>query len=442
MEDNTKKFSKWLDNLQQESWQLELLVSGFVIFGLFQALSPVKEFFSLNNFSASGGVALAFLTGVVGFSVIISMHLLLFNLLVHLVLRGLWIGAVGLRYYSGDIDYNNLKYSEKFQKHLKKKIGSFDQYIKKLEDYCSIIFSLSFLLVFIFLSFSVILSILLLPATTLPQGEIKSMMHVAFIIIITLLFLFMVILTVIDFIGQGILKKNRIIGKLYFPIYWVMSYLSLSFLYRPILYNFLDHKKGRRILIWLFPFYIGITLLATLGIEQSNFHTIKYVDSASFIENSQYLSQLAHEENYNFEDVAIGSKTVYKRGLRVFLAHSKNIEDAIVENSTMLTLEEDKRGLYSEVFMSRSSLLEKGDMLVFEEYLNILNENVSIEIDSKSYDQDFLATTLTNKQKGYETFLNLKGLDNGKHTLLFKSKLNAKAKEDTLAIIPFWYFEE
>ena len=440
MEENTKKFTKWLDNLQQESWQLELLVSGFVIFGLFQALAPVKDFFSLNNFSASGGIALAFLTGVVGFSVIVSMHLLLFNLLVHLVLRGLWIGAVGLRYYSGDIDYENLRYSEKFQKYLKKKIGSFDQYIKRLEDYCSIIFSLSFLLVFIFLSFSVILSILLLPATTLSQGENVMIGHKIFIVSITFLFLFMVILTVIDFLGQGILKKNKIIGKLYFPIYWIMSYLSLSFLYRPILYNFLDHKKGRRILFWLFPFYIGISLLSTLSIKQSNFHAFKYEDSASFIQNSEYLNQLTNEENFNFDDVAIGAKTIFKPALRVFLAHSKNIEDAIVAKSTMLTLDEDQRGIYSEVFMSRSSLLEKGSMLVFEEYLNTLNENVSIEIDSKSYNRYFLATTLTNKQKGYETFLNLKGLDNGKHTLLFKSKLNAKAKEDTLAIIPFWYF--
>ena len=33
-----KKFRKLLDKLQQDSWQLELLISGFAIFGLFSSL--------------------------------------------------------------------------------------------------------------------------------------------------------------------------------------------------------------------------------------------------------------------------------------------------------------------------------------------------------------------------------------------------------------------
>lgn len=35
MEDRSKnKLSKWLELLQQESWQLELIISGFAIFWL------------------------------------------------------------------------------------------------------------------------------------------------------------------------------------------------------------------------------------------------------------------------------------------------------------------------------------------------------------------------------------------------------------------------
>ena len=36
-------FKKWLDKLQQESWQLELIISGFAIFGLFTAFEPIFE---------------------------------------------------------------------------------------------------------------------------------------------------------------------------------------------------------------------------------------------------------------------------------------------------------------------------------------------------------------------------------------------------------------
>ena len=37
-----KSFKQLLDKLQQESWQLELIISGFVIFGLFTAFPQVK----------------------------------------------------------------------------------------------------------------------------------------------------------------------------------------------------------------------------------------------------------------------------------------------------------------------------------------------------------------------------------------------------------------
>ena len=40
-------FKELLDRLQQESWQLELLISGFAIFGLFSALEPITIKFDI-----------------------------------------------------------------------------------------------------------------------------------------------------------------------------------------------------------------------------------------------------------------------------------------------------------------------------------------------------------------------------------------------------------
>ena len=42
--DYTKpEFKKLLQKLQEESWQLELLISGFAIFGLFTAIPIITE---------------------------------------------------------------------------------------------------------------------------------------------------------------------------------------------------------------------------------------------------------------------------------------------------------------------------------------------------------------------------------------------------------------
>jgi len=45
-EKNTREdsFSKWLDKLQQESWQLELLISGVAIFALWESLKVLPTY--------------------------------------------------------------------------------------------------------------------------------------------------------------------------------------------------------------------------------------------------------------------------------------------------------------------------------------------------------------------------------------------------------------
>ena len=152
---NTPAFKKLLQKLQEESWQLELLISGFAIFGLFTALPYI---FNATRAAENDQKIYSFIILSVA---LVSCAILIVNLLLHVVLRGLWIGALGLRYVSGDIDYEELNYGQKFTKYLKRKVGSFDRYIGRLENYCSIIFAISFLLIFYVLAFTLsIVSIL------------------------------------------------------------------------------------------------------------------------------------------------------------------------------------------------------------------------------------------------------------------------------------------
>ena len=56
------------------------------------------------------------------------------------------------------------------------------------------------------------------------------------------IFLFGAFLTFFDLVTAGLLKKKQWVSKIYFPFYWVFSILTLSFLYIPLVYNFLDNK--------------------------------------------------------------------------------------------------------------------------------------------------------------------------------------------------------
>ncbi|HAF78037.1 MAG TPA: hypothetical protein DCG42_12045, partial [Maribacter sp.] len=174
-------FKKLLDKLQQESWQLELIISGFAIYGLFAANEP------LELKASESVIAGADEFGQFWAILLICCQIFTFNLIIHVLLRGLWIGAIGLRYVSGDINYSTLNYSEKFTSYLKKKVGSFDRYIASLEAYCSIIFAASFLMIFYVIGFfTVTISFVLIIQsfellTFLPKWAIRTII-ITFII--------------------------------------------------------------------------------------------------------------------------------------------------------------------------------------------------------------------------------------------------------------------
>ena len=56
--------------------------------------------------------------------------------------------------------------------------------------------------------------------------------------------------TIIDFKTSRKLKKKQWISKIYFPFYRLFSIVTLSFLYRPLVYNFLDNKFGKRVSLY------------------------------------------------------------------------------------------------------------------------------------------------------------------------------------------------
>ena len=73
-------------------------------------------------------------------------------MILHVFLRGLWISTIGIRYVSGEINFETLNFGLKFDRFLKKRIVSFVTYIEKLEQLCSIVFGFTFLIIFVLIS--------------------------------------------------------------------------------------------------------------------------------------------------------------------------------------------------------------------------------------------------------------------------------------------------
>jgi len=439
----SKKFKAWLDTLQQESWQLELLISGFAIYGLFQAIAPLELNYQISQNSDKTLIAAIYSLGLT------SSYILIFTLLLHIILRGLWIGALGLRYVSGDIDFKNLNYTPKFDKYLRKRIVSFDRYIARLEDYCSIIFALSFLLVFYVLSlFLLVGCISAFTFIFLVQDGEKNMTMMTIGGILILLFLVGMIVVFIDFLTQGYLKKKKWLAFFYFPVYWVFSFLTLSFLYRPLVYNFLDNRFGRTISIILVPIYFLIIFLSSTRFTRSNYLLLKK-DSNTHYANIQNYNTSLETEGVFIDNASIPSRVITTNYLPIFIEYNDDIENKVFDFNPDLKPDKDQRGFGSEIsFSNEQRLMGKNDSLL-NIYMQTIKDLFIVKIDSLTINSiDYIYTQNLREQEGFETVLPLDSINNGKHLLRIYRKNKKESNENgtfeagEVAMIPFWFYKK
>ncbi len=264
MTDKSTGLKQWLDKLQQESWQLELLISGLALFGIYAARTTIQDLtHTLVNEVAS---EYRIIGGIIIFIIQKGWLIFFINLIIHLILRGLWIGTIGLRYVSQEIDYDSFGYAPRFTNFLKKKVGSYDDYIESLERMCSIIFAYTFLLFLLFTSMmAFFVQTFIVVDFFVRLGQYSSNWKTLSEFFGILYFLLGIILF-IDLITLGGIKriKERTISGIYFYIYRYFSITTLSFLYRPILYNFIDNKYTRRLFYFSIPYILIILLGWTL----------------------------------------------------------------------------------------------------------------------------------------------------------------------------------
>lgn len=449
MEYDSPKFKKWLDKLQQESWQLELIISGFAIYGLFAAYEPLG--YSANLAMSSQKIIHGFLYSIIHTAVVI----LIFNLVIHVVLRGLWIGAIGLRYVSGDINFDSLNYSEKFTNYLKIKVGSFDKFISKLENICCVVFALSFLMIFYVISFYTILSFLGVFVFFLKEMVFIPKLATQIILIITTPIIFLGITMVfIDFIGQGVLKKKKWTSVVYFPFYKIFSYLTLSFLYRPLVYNFLDNKFSRKLSLFIIPFYIVIAILSSFDDIKSNYLSNDLKSSESYSNFHNYEDKIIEENNF-ISIASIPSQAIGTPYLKVFLLFNENMESFIFEANKNVVPKDDKRGLTITFFEQMKQGFNDGfnagleNDKILPKYIETFNAIYKLEIDNIGYQSDFVISNHNKDLLGFETYLNIRNLGEGKHMLNIKGPTKeddfdqkSKTIEKVLVSIPFWYFPE
>ncbi|MEM9324735.1 MAG: hypothetical protein AAGA85_03730 [Bacteroidota bacterium] len=168
-----KEQPQWLIETQNNSWNPELLISGISILFIFAFGDRLNDF--AIGVIQDYGVNPALILLAVGY-VTVAVQALKYAFVLHLVMRGVWVGLVGLNYaFPEGIRVEKLpKVSRQpfFLQDLKDTIDI----IMRVERICSSIFSIAFMLVgisgwiLLFLVPCIVLSILGVPLTWLLMG--------------------------------------------------------------------------------------------------------------------------------------------------------------------------------------------------------------------------------------------------------------------------------
>jgi hypothetical protein len=249
----------WLERLEQESYQAELIISGVAIVGALQLPGLIKmlAIWSMDTFSQDF-MDVVYLLFVY---LIMASQMLIVTFVLHFLLRTLWIGNVGLAsVYPNGINTESKKFSQDFGGKLKQAFPDFGAFNKRLDDLCSVMFALSSMLAMVFLSIALFLGAMVL------LSYLISMLYggLSFRGVLYGLggFLFF------SFLLQGLLgipqlREKEWVKRIHFPVNMFFSKLLYGPFYRPvtyITYIFMTNSRGYGSMgvTFVFIFAVGV----------------------------------------------------------------------------------------------------------------------------------------------------------------------------------------
>lgn len=440
--EHKKSFSNWLETLQQESWHLELLISGFAIFLLAGARESIDVLFFKLQLLSTGFQYFDLFINIPANILLGSWYVLLINLILHVILRGLWVSTIGLRYVSGDIDFKEINLSPKFDDFLRKKIVNFDLYINQLEKVCSSVFGFTFLTVFVLFSISIYSSIGGLLILILDWIAIvdKSELNVLFYICsgITIFYFLGGLLYFIDFITLGWIKRKKSISKFYFPLYYFFSIITLATIYRPLYYNLIDNRFGRKVILFLIPYTFVFFLYTNLDIKTHQYLPA-YAPEASIV-NHYYDDQWDKKTVSN--EASLSSLFAKNGYIQLFLPYNATSDDNAIK-LICPDLEPAQKGLFlfDEGNISRFNMNASEAMTCHSKRFKIYIDKVLLEDN-----QFWFHKHPIRKNVGLLSIIDVSSLKRGQHFIRvgvllpreFDKEGNPSKIEELNLDIPFW----
>ena len=408
---------EWFDKLRLNSWEVEILIVGFVLVMLFQVPETISFKLSelMNSVALDTKTSFFYMMGqaLSLISLQISISILIFCLTVYLGLRGFWVGILGLSsVYPNGINLKKLNFNDRFTKDLKK--YNFNHFIINIDNICSSIFAFTFLLSFSIISFLIfVFELLLIVILGLGasekfeatggamKGDIEGV--IAFFII---LFLVPGLLYFIDYFLFGVFKKIKWkpFSFCYYYLDKFYKYITLVFVYDHLYYTFISNIK-RRTIFGLFFCYIIINLFFDPLNERSFFPEENSKNLMQYYYYENQFDKIEKKDGASYPETAfINSEIISSNYLKLYIPYSPMI------NKTLQDLCPDIMHINDKDVESDQE----------NKVLDCINLAYNVFIDDMQVESDFIFYLYPHRFINLQTFfmiIPLNDIVEGKHIL-------------------------
>ncbi|MGB7393184.1 MAG: hypothetical protein WA913_02200 [Pricia sp.] len=435
MEDSNKKIPDhpvsekqaihWLQRLKEESWEAELLVSAIATYGSFQLFGVVDwatnqfiDFLPVNQYLFGYYIVIS---GLLAVGVLVSMFV------IHFFLRAFWVGLVGLNSVFPEYGLEDSAYSKIYTEKILSILPRQQDTIDKVDELCSVIFSVAFTFLMIYAYMAISLSIYLVVYNLLLDYVPSEILLIPMYFLLALL-LFQTLLGIVAQLKR--FKNNLAIQTLAFK---TVKFGSLM-LYGPLYKNLLqitmtfgsNFKKKKALVGLILAFFLCGVIVSVFMITNSNISYL--IRERTFHTDTQYPDFYEDQNEHNDLLLVpeIEADVVQSDFVKVFipiLRSEKNYQEEICDSFQEDENLSQKEGRIAEVAYRIDC---------YQKYHQIVLNGETIETDfARSYHPE-------TDQLGVICYLEAKNFASGKNTLEVKKDL--ERDRTTHWKIPFRYY--
>ena len=429
-----KEKPTWLQILEAESWQAEMLVSGAAIYGSLLLPDLIRRLIDLALlWLPEGALNICYF---IFWYLTICASILIVSFILHFVLRALWIGMIGLvsvfpKGINRDTDYH----SEHFLQQLFEEFPDVNDFNRRLDDFCSLIFGTAFGIVIMIISVCILISFCLILSLALANF-LPVTISTVFLILI-LLFLIPAILSGI--LNNRMLREKKWVQRIHFTMsIKIFGRIMYNVFYEPgyyILYILLTNFKRGRMGLWLI---LGVFLIMIIALPVFMNSNVGLLRQKAFFE----MAETDHRTFVdNYEDQMIPGRAVFApllpsdvisgNVLRVFIPMSRR--EKVLVNQYCKAYQEDEALSRRENNRLRRHQFKDCRVEYYELYLN----------ESKLDGLAFFRHTHPNAgEEGLLTYIPSHHFQMGMNRLRVVHLYQNESGEKKESIIPFWFAGE